>query len=115
MGTVYVRIDGKPANLVQLRDGQPCLDLYAPDDSFQERIPLATGLDYGLHTAELTIAADRLPASMGNNFAVDGLIVDRKVSSLRARAAMIGGTILLILVAIAMALFGRRIWRQNQA
>jgi hypothetical protein len=114
MGTVQVSIDGKPTKLLQMRNEQSYLDLYAPVDAFQERILLASGLENGIHTAELTIGPDRNATSVGNHFSVDGLIVDRKARSLRAWVAMVGGGAVVFLTALALVFFWRRNWRQKQ-
>ncbi len=74
-GPAYVEIDGSPQAANRLpRDGagKAVLDLAAQEPSWQQRVPIATGLSSGFHHFQITTAGP---------FALDGLIVDGPTST----------------------------------
>lgn len=113
-GAVEVKIDGLPANGLEKRDGSGHLDLYSPTEVYQHKAVVATGLSDGLHQAEVVVSANKNEASLGHRVVLDGVVVDRRVTSLGGQVKM--GLIGLAAVVglLLMVVLGRRVWPRAQ-
>ncbi len=105
-GSFWVEFDESPASDAQLpRDaaGRYVLDLHAPAETWQTRVPLARGLSDGVHTVTLTVASRRGLTATSLPVTVDGLVVDRKP----------GPPAGLLLAGAAIALCWALLWRRR--
>lgn len=90
-GYLQVWVDGSGARANQLpadTQGLAFLELQAPQEKWQVKVPIAKGLPAGLHTVEIRNMGAGLAAE--SSIAIDGFIVDRSANPA-------GGTILGIL------------------
>ncbi|HEU5316737.1 MAG TPA: beta-galactosidase, partial [Chloroflexota bacterium] len=79
-GTAYVKINGAYtlANRLPLNpNGQAVADFYAPRESSQARVALASGLPDRVHEVELIVTGDPNPASAGAGVGIDAIVVSR--------------------------------------
>ncbi|MGQ9676813.1 MAG: cellulase family glycosylhydrolase [Chloroflexota bacterium] len=113
-GALEVKIDGLPANGLEKRDGSGYLDLYSPTEVCQRKAVVASGLSDGLHHAEIVVSANKNEASLGHRVVLDGVIVDRRVTSLRGKVKIALAGLGAIAVALAMVILGRRVWPRIQ-
>ena len=108
MGQVRIHIDGHSGladALPRNAAGEAILNLYAPEVERLARIPIARGLSDGPHVLELTVMAERDPASSGGLVIVDGALVGN--SRPLWPYAAIAGTWALALAVLVWAVGGR--------
>ena len=101
LAKAYIRIDGMPrvaGELPQDDDGRAVLDPAVPAESWQQRVPVASGLTNGQHRLEITATGP---------FVLDGLIVSTReipfilqpLPRLATSLVMIGGALAVAMVA----------------
>lgn len=81
-GILYLAIDGKPGSANALpkdAQGRSYLDLYSPQETWQQEVAIARGLGDQFpttdHTVQLTVASQGNPASSGNAAVIDAFSV----------------------------------------
>jgi len=101
-GSAYVEIDGSPrwTNLLPHdKSGRSVLDLYSPDAQWKLVVPVATGLNYGVHRLEIKTAGP---------FALDGVIADTHEIPLMLRLVPPVASLAVLGLAVTLAIALRR-------
>lgn len=102
-GIAQVEIDGTRAYATELPGGT--INLYSPTPAYRVRIPVARGLPDTVHTIRV-VSIDRDSHSGGYRISLDGVVVNRQLSTIRGEAFAL--TIILLGGLLILTLFVRR-------
>ncbi|MDE3077947.1 MAG: hypothetical protein KGJ86_21190, partial [Chloroflexota bacterium] len=77
-GIVFASVDGSSTQANKLRrnaEGKAYFDLYAPQREYRQDVPIAEGLGFGKHVAQLIVSGKKAPGSQGTAAYIDGFSV----------------------------------------